>query len=187
MKVIKLGGSLLKDSNSLLDCLNRIEQAGNDKIVIVPGGGMFADQVRLAQKQWQFDEIIAHQMAILAMQQMALLLKGIKPQFSVIDNLEAINNIDSVIIWSPDIQGLNESGVKASWDVTSDSLAAWLANQLSIDELILIKSAQIPINYTLQQMQQQGILDKAFHQFAQTRNYKITLLNKYGFNEYPLN
>jgi len=187
MKVIKLGGSLLNDVDSLANCLNTIEHNAKEKIVIVPGGGIFADQVRLAQLQWDFDDITAHHMAVLAMQQMALLLKSHKPQFVLADNKADIGNTDAVIIWSPEIQWLNDAGVKASWDITSDSLAAWLANQFPIDELILIKSAIIPVKYTIQQMQQQGIVDKAFNQFTETAQYKITLINKHGFNEYAFN
>ena len=72
MIVIKLGGSL-SQAETLVSCLDRLEQQYKDKpVVIVPGGGAFADQVRLAQGRWQFDDITAHRMAILAMQQMAL-------------------------------------------------------------------------------------------------------------------
>jgi len=185
MKVIKLGGSLINDYDALTNCLNIIEQKINKKVVIVPGGGVFADQVRLIQQQWDFDEVTAHQMAILAMQQTALLLKSIKPQFELSDDLETIKNSQAVVIWSADMQLLNNAAIEASWDITSDSLAAWLANQLPVDELILVKSTQIPIKYTIQQMQQQGILDTAFHQFTQDSTYQITLLNKHGFNEHP--
>ncbi len=183
MRVIKLGGSLLSDAEALINCLNTIEQKIKDKVVIVPGGGLFADQVRKAQKQWQFNDKIAHQMAILAMQQMALLFKSIKPDFLIADKLSAIRE-DSIFIWSPDVQQLNLSAVKASWDITSDSLAAWLANQLKADELILVKSADIPTNINIYQMQQQGLVDKAFDQFTRNSNFTTVLLNKYSFNEY---
>ena len=71
MIVIKLGGSLAY-SKTLIDCLNKIQQRYQGRaVIIVPGGGAFADQVRRAQQHWQFDDITAHHMAILAMQQMA--------------------------------------------------------------------------------------------------------------------
>ena len=92
----------------------------------------------------------------------------------------------SIIIWSPDIHELNSAKVEASWDITSDSLAAWLANQLMASELILVKSAEIPSNATVQEMQKQGLLDLAFNKYTKNSCYKITLINKYRFNEYPL-
>ncbi|MCK5871864.1 MAG: uridylate kinase, partial [Methylococcales bacterium] len=59
-------------------------------IVIVAGGGLFADHVRQTQKKWCFNETIAHEMAILAMQQMALLFKGLQPTFQCIDSVDHI-------------------------------------------------------------------------------------------------
>jgi len=183
MRVIKLGGSLMNDVESLTQCLNTIEQKVKDKVVIVPGGGLFADQVRLAQKQWQFNDEIAHEMAILAMQQMALLFKSIKPNF-LVSNTVSTKFDNKVVIWSPDIKQLNQDGIEASWDITSDSLSAWLAKKIEADELILVKSADVPEKMTIKQMQKQGLVDKAFEQFTHKSSYNIALLNKYSFNEY---
>ena len=189
MKVIKLGGSLMTDPTTLTLCLNTIEQKYTDKIVLVPGGGVFADQVRSIQQQWKFNDEIAHQLAILAMHQMALLFKSIKPSFilakSVSDIQQTLIN-HSVVIWTPDIQELDSSGVKPSWDVTSDSLAAWLAKQLTATDLILLKSAEIPIDLDVMQMQQLELVDQAFNEYCKHSSYKITLINKHSFNEYPL-
>ena len=187
MKVIKLGGSLMDDAAVLTQCLNTIKQKTKEHIVIVPGGGMFADQVRSVQKQWGFDDNIAHQMAILAMQQMALLYKSINQYFFLAENISMIKQAlinHSVVIWSPDIRELNSASVEASWDITSDSLSAWLANQLMASELILVKSAEIPFELSIQDMQQHGLLDRAFNEFIKNSSYKITLINKHRFNEY---
>lgn len=174
----------MTDPDALSVCLNNIEHNAKERVVIVPGGGMFADQVRIAQQQWLFNDEIAHEMAILAMQQMALLLYSLKPRFLLANQLSSIDNSAPVVIWSPDINLLNLSMVEASWEVTSDSLAAWLAMQIKADELILIKSAEIPLGITFQQMQKQGIVDKAFVKYIKNAPYKITLLNKNSFNEY---
>jgi len=184
MKVIKLGGSLLADPEALSLCLNTIEYNAKETVVIVPGGGVFADQVRIAQKQWLFNDEIAHEMAILAMQQVALLLLSLKPNFLLANQLSSIDNSVPVVIWSPDIKLLNLSKVEASWEVTSDSLAAWLATHIKADELILIKAAKIPSGVTFQQIQKQGIVDKAFLKYIKNAPYKITLLNNNSFNEY---
>ncbi|MCK5829520.1 MAG: uridylate kinase [Methylococcales bacterium] len=186
MIVIKLGGSLMTDEASLAQCLNTVENI-KEKVVIVPGGGVFADQVRASQQQWNFDEVTAHKMAILAMKQMALLYKSIKPSFVVIEDVSLIYQATmnhSAVIWSPDATVLNDSTIEASWNVTSDSLAAWLARQLNTDELILVKSADIPLDLTLQQMQDRGLVDRAFVNFTLNTNYNITLFTKHQFNEY---
>lgn len=189
MRVIKLGGSLMNDKASLIHCLNTIDQACTDKTVIVPGGGHFAEQIRSMQKNWEFNNRIAHQMALLAMQQMALLIYSLKQNFVLADNVSSIQQAltnHSIVIWRPDINELNASKVKASWEVTSDSLAAWLAKQLTATELILVKSIKTPIykNTDIADMQKMGLVDNAFIEFIENTSYTITVINKHSFNEY---
>lgn len=184
MVVIKLGGSLAK-TGGLRECLDKIEQRYRSRAaVIVPGGGAFADQVRLAQTIWRFDDGIAHRMAILAMQQMALLFYGLKPRFSIAGSASSITHQISqknTVIWSPEPAELEQAGVKAGWDITSDSLAAWLANKLSADELILIKSAIIDQEQDLAELARQEVVDQAFCDFVSGSTYKISILNKVDF------
>jgi aspartokinase-like uncharacterized kinase len=185
MQVIKLGGSLTK-SQALPEALNRIATR-QGKMVIVPGGGAFADQVRFAQQQWQFNEVIAHEMAILAMQQMALLFKGLQPTFQLAGTLVEIKQFlsgqkSAPIIWSPSIYELNQAGVAANWEITSDSLAAWLAQQLDATELILVKAAKVTSN-NLAQLSEQGIIDSAFVRFVDHARFTIQILSNDCFYE----
>lgn len=185
MIVIKLGGSLAQ-SQQLLACLHSIERNYQGKsVVIVPGGGSFADQVRLSQRVWQFDDRIAHEMAILAMQQMALLFHGLKRQFVLANSLLAISQqlaCSKWVIWSPDIAELDHAGIAASWDVTSDSLAAWLASELSADALMLIKSATINQQQTWQDLADLNLVDKAFTDFAGKAQFPIIIMSAQEFN-----
>ena len=180
MIVIKLGGSLSR-TDALVDCLNAAEKNYQGRaVVIVPGGGAFADQVRLAQRRWRFDDTTAHYMALLAMQQMGLMFKGLKPDFVIAHTVEAIQDQlgrQKTVIWSPDIIELDNAGIEASWDITSDSLAAWLAKALSATELILIKSAAIDAALTQQQLAEQDILDKAFCDFTAQAAFKIRIVD----------
>ncbi|MEI6335920.1 MAG: uridylate kinase [Methylococcaceae bacterium] len=184
MIVVKLGGSLSK-ADTLVNCLNKLEQNYIDSgVVIVPGGGAFADQVRVAQQCWQFDDTTAHKMAILAMQQMALLIKGLKSNFSIAYSVTDILKQavqQKIIIWSPDIVELDNAAIKASWDISSDSLAAWLAGELSARELILVKSAMIDSSLNLQQLTESGIIDQGFCDFVRQSNFKISIINQPDF------
>ncbi len=184
MIVVKLGGSLCQ-SDTLVNCLNRVEKNYQGRaVVIVPGGGAFADQVRLAQQCWQFDDITAHRMAILAMQQMALLFKGIKGDFGFARSVSEIRKQlrrQNIVIWSPDIVELDCAGIQATWDITSDSLAAWLAKALSATELILVKSAGIDASLSLPQLAQQDVIDKKFCDFVLQANFKIQVVNQQNF------
>lgn len=180
MIIIKLGGSLSR-SDALIDCLNAVEKNYQGRaVVVVPGGGGFADQVRLAQQRWQFDDTTAHQMALLSMQQMALMFKGLKPGFAIAHCSNAIQstlNRQSPVIWSPDITELDNAGIQASWDISSDSLAAWLAKTLSASELILVKSAAVDTGLSLHQLAEQHIIDDAFCGLAAQAAFKIQIVN----------
>jgi len=180
MIVVKLGGSLA-ETDTLINCLNSVEHNfRHGKVVIVPGGGAFADQVRWAQQHWQFDDKTAHRMAILAMQQMALLFKGLKSHFAIAGSLTEIQqqlNQQKIVIWSPDIIELDNAGIQATWDITSDSLAAWLAGILSARQLILVKSAVIDVNLSLQELAEQNIVDNAFCDFVTRNSFKTSIVN----------
>jgi len=167
--VLKLGGSLLS-SSILPQWLHLAVKAGKGRVVIVPGGGVFADQVRSMQATWQYNDQIAHYMAILAMQQMALLFKGLCSDLCIVNKVTAIDPAlyqKKVVVWSPLATELDDGKIEASWDVSSDTLAAWLAVQLSAEQLILVKSAQLPADATLKQLAEQNIVDKAFANFVQ--------------------
>jgi aspartokinase-like uncharacterized kinase len=182
IKIIKLGGSLSK-SSALSACLNSIVASKLSKLIIVPGGGDFADKVRDAQRVWRFNELIAHSMAILAMQQMALLFKGLQPSFYLVDSVAAIKQQLSSplpMIWSPAINELEQAKIPASWDVTSDSLAAWLATQLKADELVLVKSALITTQ-DFKQLTQQGIIDAHFGALVEFAEFTVQIQHYHDF------
>jgi 5-(aminomethyl)-3-furanmethanol phosphate kinase len=185
MVVIKLGGSLLA-SGKLKDCLDKIESDYQGRAaVLVPGGGMFAEQVRVAQHEWQFDDVIAHRMAILSMQQMALLFNAFKPQFTIVNTkvarLHNEKEFPCISIWSPDRVQLDTAGIPSSWDITSDSLAAWLAGRLEADELIVIKSVNIKDGYTVKELVEQRIVDAGFYHYIQQTSCKLTVINAEKF------
>jgi aspartokinase-like uncharacterized kinase len=179
IRVIKLGGSLL-EASALSACLDKAVDF-DGQTLIVPGGGLFAEQVRNAQKRWRFDDVVAHHMAVLAMQQMALLFSSLKPEIPVFPTVIELMAWRLTAIWSPQPDELDQAGIAASWDITSDSLAAWLAEQVGADELILVKSATIAVNATPADLQQQGIVDAAFAGFIEHADYKITIINKDRF------
>ena len=182
MIVIKLGGSLTA-STALTNCFNKINNHySNKQVIVVPGGGAFADQVRSAQQQWLFDDLTAHHMAILAMQQMALLFKALQPDWRLFSSAAEIKNAkQSVLIWSPLPSELDDAGVEAGWNITSDSLAAWIAKQTGATELILVKSADIAPKSTIQDLQHQGVIDTAFHTFIPSPGFTISIKNHHKF------
>jgi aspartokinase-like uncharacterized kinase len=137
--------------------------------VIIPGGGPFADQVRAAQKQWRFDDAVAHHMALLAMEQYGRMLAGLHPGLRPAATRAAIaraRRAGSAAVWMPTRMALSEPRIAASWDVTSDSLAAWLAGVLVADRLVLVKSVALAGGPTAASaLARRGIVDPAFPEY----------------------
>jgi aspartokinase-like uncharacterized kinase len=162
--VVKLGGSLAHSSH-LKRWLSILSSAGS-AVVIVPGGGPFADQVRALQKRRRFDDATAHHMALLAMEQYGRMLVGLQPGLCAAASRAEIaraRRAGLAAVWMPTRMVLADSAVAASWDITSDSLAAWLARKLKADRLVLVKSMALPASNVLAAaLARRGIVDPAF-------------------------
>ncbi len=140
MWVVKLGGSLAESPHlpRWLDALSQTDA------IIVPGGGPFADAVRKAQALWHFDEPTAHHMAILAMRQYGRMLAGLCPGLLMATMQEELAaHSGRAKVWLPLPELLDAADIPATWDITSDSLAAWLAGQVHAEHLLLVKSLGI--------------------------------------------
>jgi dihydroneopterin aldolase len=147
LHVVKLGGSLLATPDILRRWLRPLAAAGG-RLVVVPGGGPFADAVRTAQRSMGFDDRTAHRMALLAMEQYGLLLASLEPRLVPAETIGAVRAAlrrKYVAIWFPARLAGDADGIEENWDVTSDSLAAWLALQLGASALWLVKSCAVPV------------------------------------------
>jgi 5-(aminomethyl)-3-furanmethanol phosphate kinase len=141
MRVVKLGGSYA-GSALLRRCLERIAEPGT---VIVPGGGPFADTVRDTQPVMGFDDGAAHDMALMAMGQFGRALAALHPGIVPADALAAIRDAlgaGRVPVWLPWPMLRGAAGIAASWDVTSDCLALWLAIALGAPYVLIVKHAE---------------------------------------------
>ena len=139
--VLKVGGSLAEYPNSLEKLCKKLASFAKDhKILIVPGGGKFADMVRNFDKTYSLSNTIAHKMAILTMDQFGLFLSDITPNSFVSYSLEEAKNSPSgtLPIFLPSKFIFSKDPLEHSWDVTSDSIAAYIAGMLRADKLILV-------------------------------------------------
>lgn len=178
MRVVKLGGSLL-ETGKLFDCLKHIITQ-NQKTVVVCGGGFFANAVRDAQKKWHFNDVAAHEMAILAMQQTAIMCQNLQTEFVLFSTTYSFQH-SQFSIWLPDLAELNAARIRASWEITSDSLAAWLANQLHANELIIVKSCEVDSALNIGELTEKQIVDKEFAQFVTNTSFDLTVISATGF------
>jgi dihydroneopterin aldolase len=114
-------------------------------LVIVPGGGPFADQVRSAQKSMGFSDAAAHAMAILAMDQFGHVIVDSHERFSAarsIEEIEQASAVGKIPVWLPSALATSARDIPVSWQITSDSLAAWLAGKLGAEALLLVKQSR---------------------------------------------
>ena len=161
--VLKLGGSLAA-SPLLSDWVRTIGQGGGS-LVLVPGGGPFADAVRVAQAERRFDDATAHHMALLAMEQYARMLAGLGRAIEPVASRRALlaaRRRGVVPAWLPSRMVHERADIEASWDVTSDSLAAWLAGDLLASLLVLVKAVPLPQPHSAAALAREGVVDRAF-------------------------
>jgi aspartokinase-like uncharacterized kinase len=139
--VIKVGGSLGK-LGVLPDLCREIGRlAARYDLLIVPGGGEFADLVRKYYSDYSLSETVAHWMAILAMDQYGMLLGELMPNSLLVRDFFSVSepHPGRVLILLPSDWLLRADPLPHSWTVTSDSIAAWVAGQLKAQSLILLK------------------------------------------------
>jgi len=179
--LVKLGGSFAF-SKALAAWLDAIE-AGAGKTVLVVGGGPFADAVRSAQPRMGFDDVAADSMALLAMEQYATAVAALRKNFEVAASQASIGRAlecGMIPVWAPSrmVQKARRLAfsssrrerveIPASWNVTSDTLAVWLAHKLRARRLLLLKQVaakdqrSVGRAATAERLALIGVVDKAF-------------------------
>ena len=174
--VIKLGGSHALEPY-LREWLSAIAaEAGG--VVVAPGGGLFADAVRAAQAGMGFDDAAAHDMALMAMSQFGRALQGLDPRFRLAGSIARIRRTlreRAVPVWSPDSMA-GAAKLPASWDLTSDSLAAWLACTIGARRLVLIKHGQFSARrVAVGKLVEDGVVDPLFPLYAGRRGLTVSI------------
>ncbi|MDP3677846.1 MAG: uridylate kinase [Methylotenera sp.] len=187
MWVVKLGGSLL-GSPELPRWLETLVKISDGQVVIVPGGGLFADVVREAQQRTNVSDAVAHVLALLAMDQFGLLMAGMNSKLvTASSELEIAERgwQHRCIVWLPSKMVLADDSVPKNWQVTSDSLSAWLTHKIGAKQLVLVKSKSLesylkPTNVSQQNLQEDNLIDDAFADFF-IGNHQTWIVNKLDY------
>ena len=171
--VVKCGGSLL----DLPDLKWRLEavlnQVCTERTVLVCGGGKAADQVRKWDEQFDLGAQRSHDLAIAAMSFNARFLLTLSPRFQWCGTLEELETaapgrvsvIDPVTVVRQLEQYLGQSPER-SWDVTSDSIAAWITTSVGAERLVLLKSADAAHSANPDSLAQAELVDPLFPRYA---------------------
>lgn len=123
MIVVKLGGSLIDRAKELVREIIDYSDESGQAILIVPGGSVFADTVRKVKASNE----ASHWMAILAMEQYGYLIAD-GSEAKMVDNI-SIEDVGTYILL-PYALLKNKDELPHTWDVTSDTIAAWVAHDL---------------------------------------------------------
>jgi aspartokinase-like uncharacterized kinase len=140
--VIKVGGSLAEHPEALKNLCSKLQGlAAKYVISVVPGGGKFADVVREFDEKFRLPPEVSHRLAILAMDQYGVVLSQLIPYSQNCDTLEDAQRISQekkVPVLLPSKLMLKDAALEASWDLTSDAIAAYIALRLRAGKLVLI-------------------------------------------------
>ncbi len=141
--VVKVGGGLLATPGALDRVARSLATAANRRrLVVVPGGGPFADAVRRFDATHGLSPVAAHWMAILAQDQYAHALAERVPGATLAwdpDTIGAAHAAGRLPVLAPSRWMLAADVLPHGWDATSDSVAAFVAGALDADVLVLVK------------------------------------------------
>jgi aspartokinase-like uncharacterized kinase len=138
-------------------------------VVIVPGGGRHADAVRSAQPSAQFSDRHAHRMALRAMGDIG---RELASRCSFLVEAHSLSAVRAALaaqqtpLWLPDDLLGGHPDIEESWDVTSDSLAAWCAGQIHARGCILLKAGPVPGDGDCSRWAETGFVDRRFPDYV---------------------
>ncbi len=139
--MVKVGGSLAHQPEKLRSLCSRLSEfSGRFRLVVVPGGGEFADTVRQLDKRFSFSNQASHRMAILGMDQYGLLLLDLLPtavQSSRLKDTWKALAEGKLAVFLPAQLMQRDDPLENSWAVTSDSIALYIAHRLRAKRLLL--------------------------------------------------
>jgi aspartokinase-like uncharacterized kinase len=137
--VVKIGGGLLRVEGLAglrRACAGAIELAGRQPVLVVPGGGPFADAVRDVDAQVGLPNGVSHALALRAMDQLGVLLAPLLPTAELLSRLAAPPALGLLVAASA---FAGRPDIPESWIVTSDSLAVLAAAAIGGSEAVLLK------------------------------------------------
>jgi aspartokinase-like uncharacterized kinase len=154
-RVAKLGGSLLDRADLPARFRRWLADEPAMSTLVVCGGGAMVDVLRRWDRLRSLPSEDSHWLAIRLMSVSATVVAGWLPEADILDDVRSCSGKKAgaaepqLAIFDPwpalvDDRWLSRPDVlPAGWDVTSDSIAARVAEHVGAEELVLLKSARI--------------------------------------------
>lgn len=176
--IVKVGGALLGTPGALDAAVRALETAvaRGAAVAVVPGGGPFARAVRDVDASLDIGADAAHWMAILAMDQHALLIASRTTHARIVEHPAEITGAlvhRRLPVLAPYRWFRARDPLPHSWDVTSDSIAAWVAGDLDARRLVLVK----PV------VGEQSALVDAYFERAVPNGLRVVIVDANGLTE----
>jgi len=176
--IVKVGGSVAENLEVVVDTLGLL------KVVhIIPGGWVFADLVREIDREKKFHPSVSHWMAVLSMSIYGFYIFGIaeKRGFEIYEPEDfSLPEKRTVLLPYRLLRKYDE--LPHSWEVTSDSIAVWVAARAGFDEVVKVTAGRI--------LRNGEVVEKVKASELETDVVdKLTpkLLTKYGINMFVCN
>lgn len=177
VSVIKVGGSLFDLPDLSTRLLRLLDQLGESRPLLICGGGRAADLVREWDRLHQLEASQAHWLAIHSLSlNEQLLCTSLPKTRRVSSKREALQAWDNGLI--PVLNSYNYltrtssrlvKSLPETWDVTSDSIAAWVTLTWPSEELILVKSVNLPEEeLNASDLADAGLVDAYFPKLAES-------------------
>jgi len=165
---VKLGGSLHSHVPDLIGILSYSPRP----LLIVPGGGKFADFVR----GLNMEDDDAHWSAIRAMDQYGAHIAEFG--FETTNQL-SIPKRSAILLPYRCVRHFDP--LPHSWDITSDTIAAWVAGRLGLELLVLKSVDGILMNGelagTISERVETGVVDPCFIPYILQHSIRTTIIN----------
>lgn len=168
LTVVKVGGSLF-DHPRLRAGLRRYLGSLAGRTLLVAGGGDFAEAVRRLDRSHALGEEAAHWLALQSLTLSHAFLNQL---------LAGVDGVQLVDVYAFAVQDEMAPGhLPHTWEVTTDSLAARIAQRRQAHELLLLKSVGLAEGATWDEAAQAGIVDAYFPRIARALTCPIRLVN----------
>jgi len=181
--VVKVGGSLLAWPELRPRLLAWYTTLPTAEVVLIPGGGSAADVIRQFDRDHRLGPEAAHWLAIRAMGLNAHCLAALLPRARVVDRLAELpwawsaNEVPILDCLPVLVEDEGQSGrLPHSWAVTSDSIAARIAELLG-GRFVLLKSAPLLEGQGWREAAQDGLVDAAFAEIVARGKLEVRVVN----------
>jgi aspartokinase-like uncharacterized kinase len=190
--IIKLGGSLIEKGRDIVRFLKEyVEEKDKDKaptLILIPGGGPFVEVVRNLSADISISEESAHWMAVLAMHQYGLFLANGELGIPLVESMNEIDGAEPIRILLPYEIIKADDCLPHTWDVTSDTIAAFVANKIGektfikltdVDGIIDEKGHLINKIYAkeLAELEEKGCVDAELPRYLMQNKMSCTIVN----------